>query len=249
MAPSDRHDDAIQDRELHQLFDGELSKDEADALRARARARGGSSARLKLEGLGEVRALVRAALEEEAGAIDAEAAWASVAARIEGADERASSSPSPKPALRVIEGGLSERDEREASTTSATRESAPAELLGRATEAPARDEDARTRERQVRTRRTFMVIVAGIAAIAAAAIAMFDRDPGSTHTPPSTQLATAVTPPDEADDELQHTEVVAVDFGSNVGAVFSVEGEEGARYAVVWLSDDEGDPSPGDAHL
>ena len=27
-------------------------------------------------------------------------------------------------------------------------------------------------------------------------------------------------------------------FGANVGTVFSVEGEEGARYAVVWLADE-----------
>jgi hypothetical protein len=36
-----------------------------------------------------------------------------------------------------------------------------------------------------------------------------------------------------------------VDFGTNVGTIFAVEGDEGQRYAVVWL-DDEGNVSVSD---
>ncbi len=35
------------------------------------------------------------------------------------------------------------------------------------------------------------------------------------------------------------TEVEQVDFGYSTGAVFSVEGSEGERYAVVWISDEK----------
>jgi hypothetical protein len=35
------------------------------------------------------------------------------------------------------------------------------------------------------------------------------------------------------------SEVVEVDFGYSTGAVFSVEGQEGERYAVVWISDEK----------
>ncbi len=35
------------------------------------------------------------------------------------------------------------------------------------------------------------------------------------------------------------TEVEQVDFGYNTGAVFSVEGQEGEQYAVVWISDEK----------
>ncbi len=45
------------------------------------------------------------------------------------------------------------------------------------------------------------------------------------------------------------SEVEEVDFGYSTGAIFSVEGQEGERYAVVWISDEkprpEDEPLPG----
>ncbi|MCZ7678686.1 MAG: hypothetical protein M5U28_07905 [Sandaracinaceae bacterium] len=35
------------------------------------------------------------------------------------------------------------------------------------------------------------------------------------------------------------SEVVEVDFGYSTGAIFSVEGQEGEHYAVVWISDEK----------
>jgi hypothetical protein len=46
-----------------------------------------------------------------------------------------------------------------------------------------------------------------------------------------------IAPPPTAAEEVARTEVLEVDFGDNSGAIFSVEGEDGERYAVVWLAD------------
>ena len=269
------------DREIHRLFDGDLSDADREALVAELRASGRSSdARGKLEGLGEVRALVReAALAADPEAIDADALWAQIDARVTGASadarpsaerlsgerssaerlvgERAADRPAgdraagdapARPALRVLDGGAS------GSTAS-----------GAANERPG-DGDARERERRVRQRRGMIMLVGGLAAAAAAVIAIVGPGEAPTEDP-----VVAVNGPGEGTgteplidplttEQLRRTEVLAVDFGSNVGTVFSVEGAEGSRYAVVWLTDeaekapdapsrdeDESTPSPDDS--
>lgn len=42
-----------------------------------------------------------------------------------------------------------------------------------------------------------------------------------------------------ADAPRPGSEVEEVDFGYSTGAIFSVEGQEGERYAVVWISDEK----------
>ena len=262
MAPPSQNDGS--DRDIHRLFDGDLSASEIEALiesEKKRDARGISGIRAKLEALGDLRAVIRAATSDESDPIDADAAWAQIAARIAGAasDETDTRTSSPKiaaqrPALRVIEGGLSEkaqaRDEAERPIERAQEraqeraESAPPGLLQRVDRAAAdRDEETKRRERQVRQRRSIIMVVSGLAAAAAAAIVFFGPGDGGTETiattsPPSTTTTAALVEDPPIDEQLNRTEVIAVDFGSNVGTVFSVEGSEGSRYAVVWLADE-----------
>ena len=94
-----------------------------------------------------------------------------------------------------------------------------------------------------------MMVVGGLAAAAAAAIAYL----GPSEPGPDTEVVAIGERPESgggdgqelapllgpsADEELRRTEVLAVDFGANTGTVFSVEGTEGSRYAVVWLTDE-----------
>ncbi|MBX7194204.1 MAG: hypothetical protein K1X94_19270 [Sandaracinaceae bacterium] len=259
------------DREIHRLFDGDLTADERAALLASAARdpRISSGTRLKLEALGDLRALVRAATSDESEPVDADAAWAQIAARIEGAEsaevETRASAPkitmaASRPALRVIQGGLSESASKDASETRASEverpaeraESAPPDLLQRIERATAdRDDETKRRERQVRQRRSIIMVVSGLAAAAAAAIAYFG--PGEDRPTPDPVVAVEDHGGTEdlapifdpvADEQLRRTEVISVDFGSNVGTVFSVEGTEGSRYAVVWLAD-EADKAAG----
>ncbi len=123
-----------------------------------------------------------------------------------------------KPALRAIEGGAPK--------------TAPVA------------EDPRTRRRRI------IGIAVGAFAIAAAALLMIYGPPSTepdTIAEPTLPEVTAPeeTAPEETVAATDYTEVLAVDFGTNVGTIFAVEGESGQRYAVVWLDDvlkrDEGD--------
>ena len=219
----------LTDRQLHRLVDGDLTETERAALLA---VQGEERLALvaKVEALGEVRALVRAAAEAELerAALDADAMWAQISARVEGSRESLPSvdakaaageilkpeQGNPKP-FQVIQGGRVQERTRD----------------------PQIDE----RQRRVRTRRYGMMFVGVLAA--AAALTIIYLNPGGTSTEVATNDVPVVeTPPEalqaQASAELQQTEVLAVDFGANVGTVFSVEGDEGARYAVVWLADE-----------
>jgi len=275
MTSPQKHDGTTAaDREIHRLFDGDLSTAEREALLTALRASGQTAdARSKLEGLGEVRAVVReAALAADPEALDADALWAQIAARVEGASadarpsaervsservsserlsgerlhaerlhaertggERAGERPPAKrsergapaaPGLRVIDGGAS---------------GAPAPAA--ANERPG-EGDARERERRVRQRRGMIMLVGGLAAAAAAVIAIVRpgeapvEDPVvAVHSDDDGVAADPLIDPLTAE-QLRRTEVLAVDFGANVGTVFSVEGAGGSRYAVVWLTDE-----------
>jgi anti-sigma factor RsiW len=87
-------------------------------------------------------------------------------------------------------------------------------------------------------RRRYVGIAVGVLAIAAAAmLVIYDSQRSGEDTvavappAPSTAIEEPAPPPPD------YTEVLAVDFGTNVGTIFSVEGESGQRYAVVWLDD------------
>lgn len=252
MAPPPKNAQDGSDRDIHRLFDGDLSASEIETLieAEKKRERGLSGTRVKIEALGDLRALVREATSDASDPIDADAAWAQIAARIEGAGaeaegQRSSKTSAPsRPALRVIEGGLSEKAERRDEERPAEHtETAPPGLIQRIDRAAAdRDDETKRREQQVRQRRSMIMVVSGFAAAAAAAIAFLGpaegpaptTGPEVTSTPPAT-TALIYDPPVE--EQLHRTEVIAVDFGANAGTVFSVEGTEGSRYAVVWLTD------------
>lgn len=236
------------DRDIHRFFDGDLTEAEREGVQA-ALASSEHSPVLagKLAGLGEVRRLVREAVQAELDEpLDAEALFARITARIDGARDEAGRGverPSMErlsaerlleapaaaraagggsgPVLRVLDGG---RDD------------------GELARSPLED-----RARLARRRRIVVALVTGLAAAAALAIAIVRPGEPAGDAPTLTARAEVSTPSMEPSlgDEFRQTEVVAVDFGDNVGTVFSVEGEEGVRYAVVWLADeaDEGVPA------
>lgn len=221
-----------QDRLLHRYHDGDLSPEERAAVEAQLAS--SEALRSKLDGLREVAVVVRAAAEDGAdpGAIDADALWAKIDAQITAdrleatqaettkaettkaevvAAPEAAKAESARPALRVVPGGVS------------TEAAKPAE------------------DPQSRRRRQIGIFVGALAIAAAVLLAFFG--PGDDETEGDVVADGTPTPtaPDrerpEWDGEPDHTEVLAVDFGTNVGTIFSVEGEEGQRYAVVWLDD------------
>lgn len=258
MAAPSRHDDKAGDRWIHRLFDGELSPQERrEAFGAPGEAADDGVLREKLEALGELRALVRAASESELEPLDADATWAQIAARIEGAaseelEPRTSTprlTPAARPALRVIDGGLSERAREERPDASERTETAPPSLLERDEPVSPRDSETKKRAQQVRQRRLTVMAVTGFAAAAAAVIAFLGPADGPAPDTIATVEGPVVIEPTHdpvLEEQLHRTEVLAVDFGANVGTVFSIEGEAGSRYAVVWLSDDAIDAPPSE---
>jgi hypothetical protein len=216
------HDE--QTRRIHRYVDGDLS--EAERAELAAEASRDPSLRPRIEGLLEVRQLVGAVAEDAARDLDADALFAGIEAKLaadrEGADHGGAETSAAaqsveelsaprRPALRVLPGGQAE----------GTR--APAE-------APA----------EVRRRRVIGVVIAGLAVAAAAIIALtqLGEAPEVARVEPPAPEAPA--PPEEtvAEAEPARTEVLEVDFGTNAGTIFAVEGDGGDRYVVVWLEED-----------
>lgn len=211
------------DSRVHRLYDGDLSPEEQAALEKELAETPALGA--KLEGLREIGVVVRAARTDDAP-IDSDALWKSIEAQIA---REAAPAAKPRPALRAIEGGR------------ANDAPAPA-----AAARPAPVEDAASRRRRT------IGIALGVLAIAAAALFVWlgqsEPEQIADGTPPASDV-TAPTPEDEAPQPevvataVDYTEVLAVDFGTNAGTIFAVEGEEGQRYAVVWLDDiDKSEP-------
>ncbi|AKF05319.1 anti-sigma factor family protein [Sandaracinus amylolyticus] len=214
-------DQRFADDRLHRYFDGELSPEEASEVRRLVETE--PALRAKLDGLREVRAVVRASVADELDDVPSDDLWARIESRI--AEKPAAA---PQPALRAVEGGRSE-------------------------------ERARTPKAHdpARQRRIAGVVIAGLAL--AAAVLLLVLRPGEP--PPGTDgrpiaqgeqpgreddaIDLGASEPD-AEELVFQTEVLEVDFGSNSGAVFAVEGDDGERYAVVWLADVQPKP-PVDA--
>ena len=110
------------------------------------------------------------------------------------------------------------------------------------------------------------LVLTGLAA--AAAFAFFYLRPGGTTIAPHLPAPTAETaetpsapiaatrppapaPPQPAPQPAPGSEVEEVDFGESTGAVFELESPQGARYAVVWISDEQlaDEPEPESEHL
>lgn len=208
---------------LHRYVDGDLSADERAALEARAKA--DPTIRARLEGLLEVRRLVADVAEDNSRDLDADAMFAKIEARLVATSSAETSSSDissdtiqkvredARPGLRVIPGGASANK--------------PAEV-------PA----------EVRRRRVIGVVIGALAAAAAAIIAFTQF--GRTEDTVADHEPAPVAPPGETEEEVAtvedtdpaRTEVLEVDFGTNAGTIFAVEGDEGERYVVVWLDDE-----------
>lgn len=67
--------------------------------------------------------------------------------------------------------------------------------------------------------------VAGTITAAAAAVLLF--------------VVPQINGPGVTDSPLRGSHIEEVDFGYSTGAVFSVEGQQGEKYAVVWISDEK----------
>lgn len=221
------------DARLHAYFDGELSP--AEAIEVRERVEADPRLRAKLEGLGEVRALVRASVAPALDELPSDDLWARIEAGIAPESGRGEARPVEKgaaearPGLRVIAGGGASESER------------------------AHGPSRRSADDSNRRRRVVGVVIAGLALAAAVLLLVLrpgepapgtspdliatggdDLAPGGFVHPDAVDPAAA---PETAEELVFRTEVLEVDFGTNSGAVFSVEGDDGEHYAVVWLAD------------
>jgi hypothetical protein len=211
---------------VHRYVDGDLDPAERSALLARAAT--DPSLAKQIEGLIEIGALTeRAALDAPGEPFDADAMFAKIEASIameessEGIETRA------RPELRVLPGGKSE-----------SKGDGKPEI--RATPAkPSMPPD-------VRRRRTIGIVI-GALAVAAAAVIAFTQGGSDA---PEVAVEDAPVAPETIDDPLvespelaavepARTEVLEVDFGTNVGSIFSVEGDDGERYVVIWVDESD----------
>jgi hypothetical protein len=223
---------------VHRYVDGDLTAAErAELVR---RAGGDPSIAQRIEGVLEVGALTQAAAMHAgqggaADGIDADALFAKIESAIE---MEASSDGVPvaraveraRPDLRVLEGGAAKGAGRDAARKSGSTPAMPPD---------------------VRRRRLIGLVIGGLAVAAAAVIAftmsnpteetVAVEDPGvSPSVGPGNDGTEAPGPTELAPDELaeaNRTEVLEVDFGTNVGSIFSVEGDDGERYVVIWLDE------------
>jgi anti-sigma factor RsiW len=234
------------DTKLHRYFDGDLPPEEAAALRRRLEA--DPVLRAQLDGLAEVRAVLRAFAEAQAGDVPSEALWERIEARLGGdrRDRRDVPETGTQP-LRAAEQGavdlIAMRDVPETGTQPPAKE----RIGKRAFRAIA---GGRSEERQVTSsseagrRRTIGIVVAAVALAAAAFLVVLAPDAGGPESQAS--VSARHTVPDRRpsaeptlSEIVQRTEVLKIDFGNHWGAIFAVEGQNGERYAVVWLEDEK----------
>ncbi len=205
---------ASEDR-LQQYFDGELTGEAAETVREELDE--SAEARAKLEGLAHLRMLLARGAEERGDEIDSEALFAGITAKL------ASASDDGDPMLG--------RDEL-AEERPAEKPARPAlgVIPGGATtkSEPARSEPPVTLHKK--SNRALWIATGAVLAMAAAVLLVVLQPLGGGEELPETPT-TAAPPPG--------SEVVEVDFGYSTGAIFSVEGQEGERIAVVWISDDK----------
>ncbi|MDQ3033281.1 MAG: hypothetical protein M3Y87_12755 [Myxococcota bacterium] len=210
------------DRTLHRYFDGDLSPEEVSEVRARLDA--DPALRAKLEGLREVRALVRETVAPALDELPSEDLWARIEAQVEPAAAKAAA-----PAL--VAAGAPAAAKQVAAPEKADGPRLRGIEGGRTAAAP----------EPARGRRIATIAIAGLAL--AAAILLLVIQPGETGTVGDPDAIAVVEPPtgpgiaEAAEEDVFRTEVLEVDFGDNSGAIFAVEGEGGERYAVVWLAD------------
>lgn len=247
----------IEDTLLQRLLDGDLASDERDDVTAllgeSAVDRGRQKALERLGGfVADLTAEDAAQLSQEDSVgmfdavllgIEAAATTTSDADAPAVADE--GSAPRKRPKLRLIEGeGLGTLPPRSEKVAFEPKLGQPDKA------APVPAVPAPKKAADQGTRWPGLVAVVALAAAALLAIALrpdSNVQPGDPGT-----VAEVITPqPDphpqvvvEEDPEVivaSHlgTEVEEVDFGSNIGTVFQVPGEQDVPVAVVWISDEE----------
>lgn len=202
---------ASEDR-LQQYFDGELTGEAAEAVRRELEE--SAEVRAKLEGLAHLRMLLARGAEERGDEIDSEALFAGITAKL------ASESDDGDPML-----AKDELDEEEAKP--AAKPDRPQLGVipgGRSAEAPP------VTLREKKSSKVVWIATGAVLAMAAAVLLVVLQPFGGGETLPDAPLAAAPPP---------GSEVVEVDFGYSTGAIFSVEGQEGERIAVVWISDEK----------
>lgn len=211
------------DDRLQQYFDGELVPEEAESVRRELED--DEELRAKLEGLEHLHAMMSISADEVARDLDSEALFARV---LEGI---AADVEDDAPMLPGTTTGSRART-AEARAESAATEPRPGLRVvsgGKEGSTPAPAPTGR---------RVGLWVGVGVTTLAAAAALLFffrgmgDDGVGPGPDDPDT-VAVNEPPPG--------SEVIDVDFGYSTGAIFSVEGQEGARYAVVWISDEKVD--------
>lgn len=242
--------DTIDDTRLHRYFDGDLSADEAERVRRALDA--DPALRAKLDGLREVRAVVRGSVAD-AGSIDADDLWSRIEAGLsaEGthAEERPAAALTTPPETVSTAPARAEAARGEVARGEAGARPQLRAIPGGASPAP-QGGGGRAPSVEPRGRRIVGIVVGGLALAAAILlIVLHPGEPGPTDAP----IAEAPGAPEESDptglgldtvgEEVASTEVLEVDFGDNSGAIFSVEGDDGGRYAVVWLADIQPKPA------
>lgn len=250
--------DTIDDTRLHRYFDGDLSADEAERVRRALDA--DPALRAKLEGLREVRAVVRESAAG-AGSIDTDDLWARIEAGLSaeapGAEELPAASLTTPPETVAAAPVRADAARGEAGARPQLRAipggggpggGGPGGQQGGAGRAPT--SSALRPAAEPRGRRIVGIVV-GALALAAAILLIVLRpgEPGPADAPIAEGPgATEGRDPggldlDTVGEEVASTEVLEVDFGDNSGAIFSVEGDDGGRYAVVWLADVQPKPA------
>ncbi|HJL18187.1 MAG TPA: hypothetical protein RMH99_21160 [Sandaracinaceae bacterium LLY-WYZ-13_1] len=208
------------DDRLQQYFDGELAGEDAEVLRRELET--DEALRAELDGLEQLATLLRASADARAHEVDGDALFAAIEAKLE-VEGEAGDDDDPlfpteapaevrerRPKLSVVAGG---RAEAEAAAPPARDEKTPHDGPGTGT----------------------WIGIAATAIAAAAALVFWLTRPSDRVDEPGDRGAPTVAehePP-------PGSEVEDVDFGYNTGAVFSVEGDEGEQYAVVWISDEK----------
>lgn len=251
----------IEDTVLQRLFDGDLAGDEHD--QAMALLDESAVDRGRMQALERLGGFVGDVVTEDASLLSPADSMSMFDAVLLGLDKAADgastptdapaaapgdegSAPRKRPKLRLIEGEglgtLPPRSEKVAFEPKLGQpDKAPQVPASMPVPAKAPDQGAR-----------WPGLVAVVALAAAAILAIALRPETNVRPGDPGTVATVVTPdprPDpqvvvEDDPEVivaSHlgTEVEEVDFGSNIGTVFQVPGEQDVPVAVVWISDEE----------
>ncbi|MFK7987083.1 MAG: hypothetical protein AB8I08_13750 [Sandaracinaceae bacterium] len=215
---------------LSRHHDGELSKKERKSI-AKALDKH-DDLRAKLEGLSHLSMLISASHEHVAAEVDSDALFDAITARL--ATDEVDTDP------MFPEGAAREADLEEAAPAVSQQRPALRVVKGgkKATPKP----PARVRNKELDRRTAAMMLFGGLAAAAAVVLAVMGSPPGTPHATTIDQGAIAQAPP-------PGSEIEEVDFGANTGAIFSVEGQEGEQYAVIWISDEKVADEEVEEHL